>query len=121
LSGPPERGQPDEASALRVGSLTVTVSETEGGRLLELSGTLDLSTTATLESALRQAEASELAAVVLDLSGLRFIDSTGLRTILLADRRTRLAGRRLTLVRGPRAVNRVFNVTGADRELEFLD
>ena len=49
------------------------------------------------------------------------MDSTGLRTILVADRRIRQAGRRMCLVRGPRSVDRVFTLTGADRQLQFLD
>jgi anti-anti-sigma factor len=100
----------------------VSVSE-EGDdeRALELFGELDLASTATLEEELRAAEASDAHTIVLDLSGLTFMDSTGLRAVLVADRRLRDAGRRLCLVRGPRAVDRVFTLTGADRRLEFLD
>jgi hypothetical protein len=39
----------------------------------------------------------------------------------VAERRLSQAGRRLCLVRGPRSVDRVFTLTGADRRLHFLD
>lgn len=121
MPGLDDSEQPDERTEARAGRLTVTVSEESGERALELFGELDLSTTETLDAELERAEAAEARTVVLDLSGLTFMDSTGLRAILLADRRLREAGRRLCLVRGPRAVDRVFTLTGADRRLEFLD
>lgn len=113
--------QPDERTESRAGNLAVTVSQGADECALELFGELDLATAATLEAELQRVEAAEVRTIVLDLSGLTFMDSTGLRAILLADRRLREAGRRLCLVRGPRAVDRVFTLTGADRHLQFLD
>lgn len=121
MPGPDDPGQPEERKEARAGTLAVTVSHEGGERALELFGELDLATAATLEGELQAAEASGAHTVVLDLSGLTFMDSTGLRTILVAERRLTGAGRRLCLVRGPRAVDRVFTLTGADRRLQFLD
>jgi anti-anti-sigma factor len=121
MPGPDDPGHPDERKEARAGTLAVTVSQEADERALELFGELDLATAATLEDELKSAEASGAQAIVLDLSGLTFMDSTGLRTILDADRRLRRIGRRLCLVRGPRSVDRVFTLTGADRRLEFLD
>ena len=60
-------------------------------------------------------------AVVFDLRGLDFLDSTGLRLILGADSRARREGRRVVIVPGPEKVHRVFRITLLDRRLEFAD
>ncbi len=58
--------------------------------------------------------------IVLDLTALRFMDSTGLRSILRADAVVRAAGRKLALVDGPEPVRRVFDITGMRRLLRFV-
>jgi anti-sigma B factor antagonist len=86
------------------------------------TGELDLSGAAVLQAELdRLADEGELGGVVLDLRGLEFMDSTGLRTLVSADQRAREAGRRLAIVRGPEAVDRIFNVTRLDERLELVD
>jgi anti-sigma B factor antagonist len=85
------------------------------------SGELDLSGAGLLEAELERLERDPgLAAVVLDLRGLEFMDSTGLRLVILADQRARAAGRRLALVHGPDAVRRVFDVTQMTDRLDFV-
>jgi anti-sigma B factor antagonist len=92
----------------------------DGGTLLACIGELDLATTPAFEDALCRAEADGRA-ITLDLSGLDFIDSRGLAMILALDRRLRESGARLTIVRGPDAVNRIFEITGVLDRLEFVD
>jgi len=92
----------------------------EGGTLLACIGALDLATTPAFEDALCRADADG-GAIILDLSGLDFIDSRGLAMILALDRRLRESGRRLTVVRGPDAINRIFEITGVLDRLEFVD
>jgi anti-anti-sigma factor len=59
----------------------LTVSpDPQGGRRLTLRGELDLATTGRLEAALAEAGRP----VLLDLSGLTFMDSTGVRVLLEA-------------------------------------
>ena len=104
--------------------MTILEVETveEGGlvRLL-LRGELDLSTVSKVEEELRRAEASEPPLLVLDLTELTFLDSTGLRLIVTADRRARDQGRRLAVVKGPDAVQRVFTITRLDERLEMVE
>jgi anti-sigma B factor antagonist len=50
--------------------------------------------------------------VVLDLSGLRFVDSQGLGLLLSLRNDAKRNGHSLTLVRGPAVVQRVFALTG---------
>ena len=59
--------------------------------------------------------------VTLDLRELTFIDSSGIRAILRADTRARALGSRLRLIAGPERVQKVFQITRLDHQLEFVD
>jgi anti-sigma B factor antagonist len=86
------------------------------------TGELDLSGAAILEAELdRLAEEPDLGAVVLDLRGLEFLDSSGLRLVVLADMKAREAGRRFALVRGGETVHRVFEITRMSERLDFVE
>jgi anti-sigma B factor antagonist len=86
------------------------------------TGELDLSGAAVLEAELeRLTDDPELAAVVLDMRGLEFMDSSGLRLVVLADMRAREVGRRFSLVRGDETVHRVFEITRMSDRLDFVD
>ncbi len=94
---------------------------TDGRVTVALTGELDLSSVGKVEEALRRAEADPPALLVLDLSELNFLDSTGLRCVVTADERAREQGRRLVIVRGPDAVQRVFSITRLEERLEMVD
>lgn len=103
-------------------ALTVDISETGGAVLVALGGELDVRGSSILDPELaRIATEPGPEAVVLDLRGLRFMDSSGLRSVVVADAALRAAGRRLVLVRGDHEVHRVFAVTRMDERLEFVD
>jgi anti-sigma B factor antagonist len=87
---------------------------------ISLLGELDLSGESELEGAFSRAETDGCRVIVVDLSGLNFIDSTGLRVILAAAARARTDGRRLLLVPGPEHVHRVFRISLLDKRLEFV-
>lgn len=94
----------------------------EAGRVrIELRGELDLATAPQVEEALAGAEGDAPGLIALDLSKLSFLDSSGLRTIVAADARARDAGRRLAVVKGPDAVQRVFTITGLEDRLELVE
>jgi anti-anti-sigma factor len=85
------------------------------------TGDLDLSGAAPLEAELDRLLAEPgLEAVVLDLRGLAFMDSSGLRVVVVAHLRTREAGRRFVLVRGAETVHRVFEITRMAERLEWV-
>ena len=86
-----------------------------------LRGELDLSTVGKVQDELQRVEASSPPVVVLDLSKLTFLDSTGLRCLVTADERARGQGRRVVIVRGPDAVQRVFSITRLEERLEMVD
>jgi anti-sigma B factor antagonist len=86
------------------------------------TGELDISGATILEAELERLAADpELGAVVLDLRGLEFMDSSGLRLVVLADMQAREAGRRFALIRGGDTVHRVFEITRMSDRLDFVE
>jgi anti-anti-sigma factor len=83
-----------------------------------VSGELDIATVPRLAQAMR--EADDIGTVVLDLRALRFLDTSGLRAVIEEDQRATVAGRRLQIVRGPAAVQRVFSLAGVEGRLPFV-
>lgn len=101
--------------------LEFETSERDDQVLVALRGELDLSTADKVDRELRRVEEIDPPVVVLDLSGLTFLDSTGLRLIVTADQRARQADRRLAVVKGPATVQRVFSITKLDERLDMVD
>lgn len=89
--------------------------------VLSLYGELDMAGARVLERRLLMAEAAGSQNLVLDLSGLQFLDSTGLFALLQAQDRWRAQGREVSLLRAPRAVQRVFELTETERLFSFED
>lgn len=100
--------------------LSVDVERLNGTVLIHVSGDLDVAAVPGLEQALAEAE-EDAATVIVDLRRLRFIDSAGLRCLLQAGTRAHRGGHRLSVRRGPYAVHRVFELTRAERVLDFID
>jgi anti-anti-sigma factor len=88
---------------------------------LALVGELDIAGAGRVQEELERIERDAPATLVLDLRELAFRDSTGLRTIVAADDRAREQARRLVLVRGSDAVQRVIEMTRLDERLEIVD
>jgi anti-anti-sigma factor len=88
---------------------------------LLLSGELDIASAATLHGAVARLRDSEAACdgLMLDLSGLIFIDSTGLAEVILTGQLCDRDGLDFALVPGPRAVQRLFELTGLIDALPF--
>ena len=104
-----------------LGGLTIR-SERDGAvHTITLSGELDLATAASVDAELGRVEAGDAPSIVLDLSGLSFMDSTGVRLLINAHARSRADSDRLTLLRGRAAVQRVLQLSGVDVLLPFAD
>jgi anti-sigma B factor antagonist len=101
--------------------LEVASDERDGLVHVSLRGELDLSTVGKVDDELQRWEGSDSGVVLLDLSKLTFLDSTGLRCVVRADERAREEGRRLVVVKGPEAVQRVFEITRLQERLELVD
>ncbi len=96
------------------------IQRQDGGTSFALSGELDLSTLDHLETVLDGSLDGKPGLVVVDLRDLTFLDSSGLRVLLGLHAGQREKGGRVVLVRGPRRVHRVFELTRADQELEIV-
>ena len=95
------------------------LTEHEGaGFVLSLYGELDVASAPMLEKQVKRLQWAG-AAIVIDLSGLDFVDSTGLHVLIRAF--NRVSDGQLTLLRGSRNVHRVFELTGTDTLLPFVD
>jgi anti-anti-sigma factor len=104
----------DALTALRVLQTAFGIAEEQGPsgeRVVRVHGELDIATAGDLERAvLRPREPGER--VILDLAGLRFMDSTGLRVLLRA-RTEAKAGRWDLYVRNvPANIARLFSISG---------
>jgi anti-anti-sigma factor len=106
---------------LDLGSLTIQSRRDAGTHMLALHGELDVASSCDAAAELNRVEAAtdELAAIVLDLRGVTFIDSTGLQLIIEASRRAQSAAHRLSLLRPVDRVFRVFEIGGIDTLLPF--
>jgi anti-anti-sigma factor len=103
-------------------TLLEVTTETDGSTVrLVLSGELDIASAGQVERELEQIEQGAPQTLVLDLRGLAFMDSTGLRIVVAADARAREGSRRLVVVRGPEAVQRIFRMTRLDERLDMVD
>jgi anti-anti-sigma factor len=79
--------------------LTVRVEQDGEALVVRAFGELNLSNAKTLEVELRRAIAGDAVEVILDLSGVRFMDSAALRVLLLMAKQSLRNGGRLRLLR----------------------
>jgi anti-anti-sigma factor len=86
------------------------------GPTLVLTGELDMATLPRLEDAVAAARAGGNGRMVVDLRSLRFMDSMGLEFLIRLN-----ADTELIIVRGPRAVHRLFDVMHMDSMLTIVD
>ena len=96
----------------------------ESGSRVEIAihGELDLATAPQLEDEFARIGALDgIELAVVDLRELAFLDSTGLEAIMKFEARLRAAGADLAVVRGPRAVERLFAVMQLDQTLRIVD
>ena len=104
--------------------LDVMTDKVPGGWLVEVSGEIDLHTAPALRAALDSVVAEAAAAspggadVLVDLSGVGFMDSTGLGELVGAHKALGRAGGRLHLVVTSDRVARLLSLTGLDEVLD---
>ena len=118
---PSEREQSRAEQIVRLGQLSMRSQRDGDVHTVAVGGEMDIANAAKVEQELIRVEATDAGAIVLDLSGLAFIDSTGIRMLLMADARSRTDGDRLVLRRPPDAVQRVLRLAGVDHRLQFAD
>ena len=92
--------------------LTIETRSDEGVEHLVLIGEFDLASVPAFEDRIATAEAGSPAAIVVDLSGLEFMDSSGLHVVLNARALCERSGYGFQTVGGTPAVRRLFEVCG---------
>lgn len=97
------------------------VSQHPHAAVVTLSGELDAHTAARLRTLLAEQLLAGPGNLVLDMSGLSFIDSAGLASLIAADKGTRRAGMRLVLAAPQPPVRKVLALTGIDAVLSTAD
>ena len=91
-----------------------------GAVRVKLRGELDFEHAYTFDEELRGVEGAQPPCILLDLRELSFVDSCGMGRLIAARRRARRAGRRLLLVRGARAIDRLLALTALEEEFEIV-
>jgi anti-anti-sigma factor len=87
-----------------------------------VAGDFDMRATFTVEPALEGAlDRPGLSELEVDLSRLRFIDSTGIGVLLRVEAEARERGIALTILPAPPEVQRIFSATGVADALPFRD
>jgi anti-anti-sigma factor len=84
-------------------------------------GALDIAGVPVLRAQIDELVAVGFRCLVVDLRELHFMDSTGLRLMLELDAEARRDGLSVAFVQGPPAVQRVFELTGTETLLPFVD
>jgi anti-sigma B factor antagonist len=98
--------------------LTVTYS-TDGECVLSVAGELDVATSPALRDAFTKLlDGDDLDDVVLDASGLSFVDSSGLAVLLLGAREWPAHGRRLVLRDPSPMLSRLLDLAGVRRAFD---
>lgn len=99
----------------------VTVDSTDEATVVSVSGELDIATAERLTKALAGVETQPNGRLVVDLSGVDFMDSTGLRLLIGANRRAGEGGYDFAVVTGGSPAKRVFELTKMDEHITVVD
>jgi anti-sigma B factor antagonist len=99
----------------------LTVRDVEAGRehRLVLAGELDIASAPLLEDTIASLAANGTGRIVVDLSGVTFMDSTGLRALLSGDKLCAANGQAFALSGASGPVRRLFELTGVAGTLQF--
>ena len=88
---------------------------------LTITGELDIATAPQVEEAAGAMLGEGVSELRIDLRDLTFIDSSGLRVLIALNNRATSEGWKLSLVRPSDRSMSVFQITGADENLPFVE
>ena len=118
MAGTASRGEVEELSQTSRFSVH-TEDDHSSATVVVVSGDVDLGTAPDFEDELARAvEHYQGTGLVIDLTGVSFIDSTGLNSLVRAFERQRLLGSKLALVTDDSRVSMMLEVTRLDRVLK---
>ena len=114
MSGMRARGWRRQGGIMGV---TLCVRPGDGGTIVAVSGEVDVCTEAPLQQVLLRIIRERSARLMLDLSGVSFMDCAGLRALLATRRCAELRGGSMRLIATSAAVRRIIELTGAREAL----
>lgn len=97
--------------------LQLSSYEFEGATVVDVAGELDALSAPELDEYIEVVVAQEPAVVILDLSGVDFMDSSGLGMCIKSRKRVRDAGGEMLLVVTTPRVMRVLEITGLNQSI----
>jgi anti-sigma B factor antagonist len=100
--------------------LQIAIRQGSGRVIVELEGELDMASSRRLQEVLTDATFDGLHAVVLDLRGVSFLDSTGLKAIFILRNAVRGAGAEFAVTPGSAQVQRLLSLTRLDNHLHTI-
>ncbi len=115
------RETPAQLAHLAGPGLAITIEHHDDRVVLRLHGELDVGSRESLCRAIRGLLGLHRRTLVLDLSGLGFLDCSGLSVLVWAHRQLSGDGRQLIVTRGPPVVNRLLRLTGLDTYLHVSE
>jgi len=99
----------------------VTVASSGRWEILTVTGEIDMATVPRFRQRLLGVIGAGAQSVVIDLSGVDFIDSTGLGVLMGAAKRVRGSGGDIRLVRTGSRLSELIELTRLDRVLDVFD
>lgn len=99
--------------------LEIDVAAGESGPVIKLAGEADIQGSAELSAVLAAQLATGAVRLLVDVSELRFADSTSVRALVLAARTLRERNGSLVLVRPRPPVARILELMGADQMMQL--
>jgi anti-sigma B factor antagonist len=115
MSASPER----YAAHAPDGGVRMLVSRMPAATTIRLEGDWDVLERDATRHTIRRELACEPECLVLDLSRLSFMDSSGVHLVIETVRSSERAGVQLSIVPGPRSVQRIFEMCGLAEYLPF--
>jgi anti-sigma B factor antagonist len=96
------------------------ITRRDGVTQLRPEGDLDMSTVQEVDAALREVFTDGAKRIVVDLRGLRFMDSTGITLFARWNTHAARDGFELALIQGDERIARLFTLTGLDEYFTFV-
>ncbi len=101
-------------------ALEIVVSERDSATTIALTGEWGLAEQPATRATIREALGRSPVSLILDLSQVSFIDSSGLHVVIELHERAQHESVGLTIVPGPRAVQRLFEICRLSEVLPFV-
>jgi anti-sigma B factor antagonist len=107
----------DQDRSTEITGLTLDVRPTDDGTVVQLSGEMDVSSTAPLQEFLLRIMRAKGPQLLLDLCGVSFMDCSGLTALIMTQRRAVQRHGRVRLIAVSQHVRTVIELTGVQEVL----